>query len=59
MSKKIRIELDKVKKTKGRSNWSYLKAQTDEQIQANTIGDHSGRELTDTEIQQLTKPKKI
>ncbi|HEY5602211.1 MAG TPA: hypothetical protein VIM41_03805 [Gammaproteobacteria bacterium] len=59
MSKRIRVSLDKVKKTKGRSNWAYLKAQTDEQIHANTTGDRSSRELTDIELRHLTKTKKI
>lgn len=59
MSKNIRVSEAKIKTTKGHSNWACLHNQTDEQIHSNSAGRRSSRELSDVELQQLRKPKKI
>ena len=59
MSKKIRVSSNKIKVTKGNSNWAHLKKQTDEQILSNIANDRTARELADIELKQLRKAKKI
>lgn len=56
---KSRIGLDKIKESKGRTNWATLRTQVDAQIRASTMGNPNSRELSDVELKQLTKPKKI
>lgn len=56
MSKKVRVSEADIKKTKGRSDWPYLKQQTDEQIRFNV--ENTEKILSISDLKQLRKPKK-
>ena len=55
MSKKVRVSEAEIKKIKGRSDWPYLKQQTDEQIRFN-VG-NTEKILSISDLKQLCKPK--
>jgi len=56
MSKKIRVNEAEIKNIKGRSDWPYLKQQTDEQIYFNA--GNTEKILSGSDLKQLHSPKK-
>jgi len=56
MSKKIQVAETEIKKTKGRSDWLYLKQQSDEQLRF--TAKNTEKVLSDSDLKQLRKPKK-
>ncbi len=56
MSKKTRVNEAEIKNIKGRSDWPYLKQQTDEQIYFN-VG-NTEKILSASDLKQLHKPRK-
>lgn len=56
MSKKIQVNEAEIKNIKGRSDWPYLKQQTDEQIYFNA--GNTEKILSGSDLKQLHRPKK-
>jgi len=56
MSKKIQVAETEIKKTKGRSDWLYLKQQSDEQLRF--TAKNTEKILSDSDLKQLRRPKK-
>jgi len=55
MNKETRVAEAEIKSIKGRSDWLYLKQQSDEQI--HLMAKNTEKILSDSDLKQLRKPK--
>jgi len=58
MKKVINVDKKDIKKLKGKTNWSYLKQQTDNEINNAALSDPDSRMLKDYELMKMKSPKK-